>query len=79
MFGLMIVLAAAQSAAPAYPPAGISRNRAAETKVVCKSEKIVGSTIPRRVCRNVPQDSTEARLSQEALGSQKEYARAGRN
>lgn len=78
MFGLMIVFAAAQAVSLAAPSDTV-RPEAVKPKVICTSEKIVGSTIPRRICRTSQQRSAERSISQEALDSQRDYSRAQRN
>ncbi len=78
MIGMVILAAIAQAAAPA-PIADPAGQQNAKPKLVCKSERLVGSLIPTRICRSAAQWAIDEKQSQEDLESQKRYSRAASN
>ena len=72
MLALFTLLAAAQAVSPAVAD-DLGSGRDAKPKLVCKSERLVGSMIPTRICRTAAQWATEERRSQEDLANQKRY------
>ena len=73
MFISIMAVAALAQAQPAAAPASASPTAA--PKLVCKSEVIVGSLMPKRTCHTREQWAAEAKANQQMMERERRYSR----
>jgi hypothetical protein len=76
MFVTIIALAAVVQATPPLPVVAGAVERDTKPKLICKSEQIVGSLLPKRICHTREQWAAIAKMTQDDLDQQRRYSRA---
>jgi hypothetical protein len=74
MLTLFVLLAAAEPPqAPATPPPPVKKE-----KKVCRSEAILGSIMPKKICTNAAKRDADSQAAQQALENQSRTSQPGR-